>query len=128
MTKPITEIIKSINNTKENVLESGKVSRSEYIPFIINRTFSYFPDTVLLANEVNQYIEIDKESHYGFYLNIVSKKSRFSKWNKKKPNEDIDAIKKYFGYNNSKAKGAMEILSKEEIQKIKDSFNTGGLK
>jgi histone deacetylase complex regulatory component SIN3 len=41
------DFLKAINITKENLLEEDSLTEKEYVPFVVNRTLSYFPDTVL---------------------------------------------------------------------------------
>ena len=45
------EFVKAINN-KQNIIRDD-LDEKAYNPYMINRAFSYFPDTVLLANEMN---------------------------------------------------------------------------
>ena len=42
--------------------------------------------------------------------------------------KDIECIKTYFGYSNSKAKEALRILTDEQIAEIKTKIDTGGVK
>jgi hypothetical protein len=46
------EYLTSINHTKENLFDMGDpMVEKEYTPFVINRCLSYFPDTIMQANE-----------------------------------------------------------------------------
>ena len=80
------EIIKSISSTKKDVLENEK----DYNAFMVNRGLSYFPDTVLYANEMKQYHHLDNRLQFDFLINIVRKRNRFSKWNKSIESENIN--------------------------------------
>ena len=71
---------------------------------------------------------IDKDMQYSFYLNSLRKKRRFSPWQKKDKVQDLDLIKKYFKYNDDKARDALRILTKDQIELIKSKLNTGGMK
>jgi tRNA G10 N-methylase Trm11 len=40
--------------------------------------------------------------------------------------KDIEYVKEYYGYSNEKAKQALNILTKEQIEVIKESLKKGG--
>jgi hypothetical protein len=48
------DYINAINAGKD--LTKGEFDEKGYVPFITNRQFSYFQDTVLAANEMNEII------------------------------------------------------------------------
>ena len=102
------------------------IAEKDYVPFIVNRSLSYFYDTVSLANVMNKYHHIDNKLQYHFLINIVRKRKRFSKWIKPEIESDIEVVKEYYGYSNEKAKSALDILNDEQIKTIKDSLNKGG--
>ena len=116
------EIIKSISSTKKDVLENEK----DYNAFMVNRGLSYFPDTVLYANEMNQYHHLDNRLQFDFLINIVRKRNRFSKWNKSIESENINAIKRYYDYSNEKARDVLPLLSNENLNTIKRKIFHGG--
>ena len=116
------EIIKSISNTKKDILDNEK----DYNAFMVNRGLSYFPDTVLYANEMNKFHHLDNRLQYSFLINIVRKRNRFSKWNKSIESENINAIKEYYGYSNEKARDVLPLLSNENLTIIKRKINHGG--
>ena len=116
------ELIKSISNSKKDILENAK----DYNAFMVNRGLSYFPDTVIYANEMNKYHHLDGDLQYQFLINIVRKRNRFSKWNKSGESEDINAIKIYYGYSNEKARDVLPLLSNANLNTIKGRINHGG--
>jgi len=124
MSKNPFDYLNSINNTKKHILEEEK----NYAPFMINRGLSYFPDTVLFANEMNINHHLDNELQYNFLINIVRKRKRFSKWNKVSESDDINAIKKYYGYSNEKARDVLSLLTNNELKQIKERIDHGGNK
>jgi len=115
-------LISSISNTKINILENEK----DYNAFMVNRGLSYFPDTVLYANEMNKYHHLDSRLQFDFLINIVRKRNRFSKWNKSSESEDINAIKVYYGYSNEKARDVLPLLSNANLNTIKGRIQHGG--
>ena len=47
------EFLNSINDTKKDLMTDPDTEKL-YIPFVTNRSLSYFPDTVSVANLMNQ--------------------------------------------------------------------------
>ena len=88
------EFIKSISSSKKDIMENEK----DYNAFMVNRGLSYFPDTVIYANEMNKFHHLDSRLQYSFLINIVRKRNRFSKWNKSIESNNISAIKEYYNY------------------------------
>ena len=116
--------LNSINFTKENLFEDEP--EAKYPAFVVNKCLSGSLDSVLFANEMNKSHHLDPKMQYDFYLNSLRKKKRFAPWLKKCKVEDLDAIKKYYGYSNEKAQQAMNILTKEQVKYIKQKLDTGG--
>ena len=117
------ELIKSISSSKKDILENEK----DYNAFMVNRGLSYFPDTVIYANEMNKFHHLDSRLQYQFLINTIRKRNRFSKWNKSIESENINAIKKYYNYSNEKARDVLPLLSKENLNIIRGRINYGGI-
>ena len=128
MTYELTDWLNSINFTKENLMKEDETSKKEYVPYIINKCLSGYIDCILYANEMNLYHSLDKDMQYSFYLNSLRKKKRFAPWIRKDKVNDLECIKKYYGYSNEKASQALKILTKEQIKFIKKRLETGGMK
>lgn len=120
------EFINSINNTKVNLMEQDEEVETKYNSFLTNRSLSYFPDTVLMSNEMNRLHHLDSKMQYDFLINIVRKKKRFSKWDKPEQRDDIECVKRYFGYSETKAKQVVGLLSESQITTIKSKVFIGG--
>ena len=118
--------LNSINHTKENLLDENPDAK--YPAYIINRCMSGHLDTVLFANEMNLNHHLPLDMQYSFFLNSVRKRKRFSPWLRKDEIKDLDLVKRYYGYSNEKAKQALRILTKEQLNFIKSTFETGGTK
>ena len=119
--------LNSINFSKEDVMIDD-VAEKGYNSFLINRSMSYFYDTVGIANVMNRYHHLDNKLQYHFLINIIRKRKRFSKWMKPETESDIEVIKEYYGYSNDKAKQVLSILSPENIKSIKQKVSKGGRK
>ena len=117
--------LNSINFTKKNLLEEDPTAK--YPAFVVNKCLSGTLDSVLFANEMNMNAHLDKELQYDFYLQSLRKRKRFAPWLKKGKVEDIDAVKKYYGYSTEKAEQALRILTRSQIDYIKQKQYTGGM-
>ena len=119
------EVLPSILQTKEEVMLTDH-DEKEYSPFMVNRALSYYRDTVLFANVMNQYPNLDKRLQYNFYKYIVRAQKRpYSKWHKKAQSRDLSVVKEYYGYSDAKAEEAMKILSDEQITAMKKQLYKG---
>tara|TARA_Y100000356_G_C11069644_1_gene188267 strand:+ start:31 stop:411 length:381 start_codon:yes stop_codon:yes gene_type:complete len=124
----LKEWLNSINNTKKNLINEDPSLEKEYPPYIINRCFSGHIDSIMFANELNKYPNLDKKLQYDFFLNSLRKKKRFSPWLRKDQIKNLDLIKQYYGYSNEKAKQVLNILTKEQLSFMRDRLETGGKK
>lgn len=122
------DFVNSINFTKKNMMrgtENDDLAEKSYVPYLTNKALSYHTDTLLYANEINRLHFLDNKLQYEFYLNTLRKKKRFAKWAKADSNDDIEMISQYFNYSPSKAKIALTVLSKENLQEIKEKVTRG---
>ena len=94
--------LNSINQTKINLIDEDLEIEKEYPPYIINRCFSGHIDAIMFANEMNIFHFLPKKMQYDFYINILRKKKRFSPWIRKNTIEDVDCIKRYYGYSDER--------------------------
>jgi len=124
----LKEWLNSINQNKTNLIDNDQDLEKEYPPFIINKCMSGFIETVLIANEMNIHPDLPKKMQYDFFINIVRPRKRFSPWMRKEKHDTLDLIKKYYQYNDEKARSALKILTKDQIDFIKQKMNTGGKK
>ena len=121
------EYANAINYTKKNIMVDD-IAEKSYSPYMINRQLSYFPDTVLAANEMNRNHHLDNRLQFDFFINIIRKRKRFSKWFKSEQISDLDVVKKYYGYSNEKAHQVLTILTTDQINELKRKVMTGGRK
>lgn len=122
------DFLTAINQTKKNLMDEDPMTEKEYLPFVVNRTLSYFLDTVLYANEANIRNTADKKLQFDLLLNSIRSNRRFSRWLKPDENKDIDAIKEYYGYSNQRAKEVLDLLTGEQLSFIHERLSRGGLK
>lgn len=121
------EYLKAINESKKDIMVDD-IAEKEYNSFIINRGLSHFQDTILFANEMNRFHHLDSRLQFDFFINIIRKRKRFSKWFKPEQISDLDVVKQYYGYSNEKARQVLTILSTDNIKELKNKVAKGGRK
>ena len=100
--------------------------RDRYSPFIVNKCLAPFPDTIQLVNEINQLHHLDKKLQFDFLINSLRPRNRYQPWMKAKKLKNLEYVKEFYGYNNQKAKVALELLDEKQISAIKEKLNKGG--
>ena len=124
---PLKVYLNSINLSKKNLLHSDDPAwEKKYPAFIINKCMSHHMDTIMYANEMNQYPELDNLLQYDFFINTVRPRKRFSPWGKKEKAQDLDIVKQYYGYSDEKAIDALRILTSDQLDFIRSKLDTGG--
>jgi hypothetical protein len=114
--------LNSINQTKTDIMEEEKT----YNAYMVNRGLSYFKDTILYANLMNQNAHLSPRLQYDFYLNTIRKRKRFSKWFKPEVESDIELIKQVFGYSDDKARNVLDLFNKEQLKEMREKVTQGG--
>lgn len=123
----LKEYLKAINQTKEPLMDGDDEDwERKYPPFIVNKCVAPFADTIMLVNEINQLPNVDKKMQFDFLLNSLRPRKRFTPWLKATKLENLEYVKEFYGYNNEKAKVALDILNDEQISAIKQKMNKGG--
>ena len=123
----LKDYLNAINYTKEPLLDTEDDQwEKKYPPYIINKCIAPFPDSLMLVNEINQLHHLDKKLQYDFLINSLRARKRYTPWMRAKKLENLEYVKEYYGYNNEKAKSALDILNDEQISAIKTKLNKGG--
>ena len=129
MAYELKEYLNAINFTKKNVMNSDDpMWEKKYPAFIVNKMLSGFSDTVMLVNEMNRNHFLDRDMQFQFLLNSIRSKKRFTPFLRANKLKEIECVKEYYGYSNDKAKSALDILTKDEINLIKEKLFKGGIK
>jgi hypothetical protein len=127
MSKPF-DYVNEILYGKKNLIIDEQTEK-DYVPFLVNRSLSYHFDCILYANEMNRRHFLDKKLQNSFLINTIrSKKRPFVKWGKSEKHEDIECIKKIYGFSDIKAFEALRLLNDEQIQQLKEQTDVGGLR
>ncbi len=116
------DFVNDITYGKKDIF--SEETQRAYVPFIINRALSYFPDTVLYANDMNLVHFLDKYVQYKYFLHAIPSRRRFAKWGKKVNDEDVVSVSRVYQLNLSKAAEILPTLSEEQLKTIKDISNS----
>lgn len=120
------EIIPSILEKSEYILESEDDEKS-YSPFMVNKSLSAHIDCLHHVNNMNLNHHLDKKLQYDYYFHSVKKyKRKYQKWMKFNESKDLQLVKDFYGYSTTKAKQALRLLGKEQIQYISEKMDQGG--
>jgi hypothetical protein len=83
----------------------------------------------MMANEMNIHHSLSKRLQFHFLLNSIRKRKRFGgKWTTTAKSKNLEYVKEYYGYSNAKAKIALDILDKKQLNLIKEKLDKGGRK
>ena len=123
------DYLPAINYTKKNLMDSDDpMWKKKYNAFMINKVLSFFSDTIMMANEMNRNYILDNDMQFQILLNSIRSKKRYSPFLRASKLRNIEIVKEYYGYNNEKAKVALDILTKEQLKLIKEKLYKGGTK
>lgn len=118
----VFDIINNISESNDKI----EYHKKDYVPFVINKGFSYFVDSILYVNEMNQRPGIANAMHYDYLHTSLRKKKRRSKWFKKDTHNDVDLLMQTYKYSQNKAEEVLKILTPEQIIQLREMQYTGG--
>lgn len=123
------DFMNAVSFTKEDLIRNSdnpEMTEKEYVPYLVNRGFVNFEDTILHANEMNQRPHLFHGAQFDYYLGALRKRKRFSKWHKADKNKDLDAIQQVYQCNRTVAKMYLKALSAEDLKQVHNKLFTGG--
>jgi hypothetical protein len=127
MSNPFDYVNEILQGKKQLIMDD--LSEKGYTPYLTNRSLSYHNDCILYANEMNMRHHVDNKLQNDYLLNTIrSRKRPFAKWIKPEKSEDIECIKNVYNLSDGKAREVLRLLSKEQIQQLKEQLQTGGLR
>jgi hypothetical protein len=125
------DYVTTITHSKKNMMrdsENDTLAEKGYSGFLVNKALSYFPDTLLHANLMNHYHQLEDRPQYEFLLNSIRPKKRFAKWVKDAGDKDLDVVCEYYHCNRNLGKDYLSLLSSEQLNIMKQQLETGGIK
>ena len=122
------DCLNSINEGSrgKNLFDDPSVEEKVYVPFMCNRGLSWFSDTILLANEMNRRPTVPVKAQYNFLRLSIRPRKRFSKWLKNEESDDLELIKRAYGYSSEKARQVLSLFSSDSLKALRLSLDTGG--
>jgi hypothetical protein len=122
----VFDYINDLSKDKKNLFEQDpEMNEKTYNQFMVNKGFSYYPDTILHAAEMNL-LKMSNSMHNKYFLEAIKPRKRFSKWFKPEKDADLDIVQRYYKCGKREAQDYVKILSIEEINSIKRELNPGG--
>lgn len=122
------DYVNAINMSKKDLMtgsEDDIQAEKDYVPYVVNRSLSYFPETLMHVSLINRYPDLDKKLQFHFLLNSIRPGKRFSKWVKKEESADLQLVMQHYGYSVDKAKQALPLLSNEQLSIIRTIQTSG---
>ena len=116
----VFDYVKSIN-LKDKYLGD---KLEDYSAFIVNKAMSGYVDCIMYAKEINLYSNLSSRMNYDFYYHSIKKSKRYAEWYKNN-DETIQNIVDYFNISRTKATEVLDILTEEDLKKIKKSLTYG---
>ena len=111
------DIFGALSYTKKDVMGENPENWKQYNSFMINRAFSYHPDTIYDAF-IMSCAKIPDEMKYYYYLYDIPKRKRFGKWGKKQEVDSIEYVMQYYGWSKREAEINMSHLSSDMVSSI----------
>jgi hypothetical protein len=131
LTKEFTpfDFINAASQSKKDLIresDNPEITEKEYVPFIVNRGFSFYEDTILHANEMNQRAHLFNGAQFDYYRGILRARKRFSKWHKAEKSNDLDLIQEVYQCNRTVAKMYAKVLTDKDLKEIRVRRSEGG--
>jgi|TARA_B110000977_G_scaffold2067_1_gene2854 hypothetical protein len=124
------DYMNAVSFTKEDLIgnsDQPDIAEKDYSPYMVNRGFANFEDTILHANELNQRHHLFHGAQFDYYRGALRKRKRFSKWPKADKSDDLDAIQQVYSCNRTVAKLYFKALTKDDLTVIHNKMNIGGV-
>jgi len=121
----LKDYLNGINLKQGNIQEDSRAMK-KYPAYVVNKCLSGHIDCIMYANEMNRYPSLDNDLQYNFYLYSIRKSKRFAPWDKKQTDNDLELVKQFYGYSTDKARDALKLLNKGQLEVIKSKLQVGG--
>lgn len=116
--KPFDLIDDVSYSKKDLVREDPDEALRAYSPYLTNRSLSYHPDTIMVANDMNVLNHLDPDMQYRALFISVRPRKRFSKWFKPEDQDRIDALSEWYSINTTRARELLRVLKLEDVDSI----------
>lgn len=118
MAVKLFDLVNEINFGKTNIAALESTGRSAYNAFMVNRALSQNVETVIPAQIMNFYHELDPDIQMEYLIQTIPKKKRYSKWAKETPSEYVECVVTWYNVSKSKALEIIDLLDADELAEI----------
>lgn len=118
--KPFDLIDRASAGGEDPFTADRDAAEAAYNAWLTNRHFSYFPDTVLFANEMNACAHLPAHMQYAFYAGLLRKRKRFAKWHKPIDDAVVEAVSKAFLIDRKRAEEYARVMGPAEAARVAD--------
>jgi len=115
-------------NLKQGDIHEDERAMKKYPSFVVNKCLAGHIDCIMHVNEMNRMYDLDPDMQYNYYLYSIRKSKRFEPWNKVQTDNDLELVKQFYGYSTDKARDALKLLNKDQLEVIKSKLNIGGVR
>jgi hypothetical protein len=113
------DIMKHIGNKQGYRLTDD--DESSYSPWIINKFYSFFPESVIHAANMTEFSGLDNKMQYDYYYHSMKRGNKFTKWMKDEVADDVKVISDHYKVNFVRAK-EMISLSPSIVDEVKAKY------
>jgi hypothetical protein len=113
------DFVKSINEKTENLIQVQPDAERDYVPFMVNRSLSFSPDTILYANMMNEKWMLDKKMQYDFLYGSVRRRRRFDKWMKREEDDMIPLVMEIYKVNQRRAIEYLGLMNEDQKKELR---------
>ena len=120
------DLLPGILQKKDYILTDD--NEKEYKSYVVNLAISQHSDCIFYVNEMNMYPHLDNKLQYDFYYHSLRASKRpYQKWFKSSDSKDLLNVKEYFDCSAGKAKEAIRILTRDQLDHIANVVDKGGV-
>lgn len=124
------DFMNAASETKVNLIRDSdrpEETAKIYNPFITNKGFSLFADTILHANEMNMRSHIPNDIQFQYYFSVLRKRKRRTKWPKGMKDEELDLIQLHYECNRTVAIQIRKTLTDDNMKDLQEKYIKGGV-
>ena len=88
---PLKDYLNGVN-LKMGKLEDNERAMKKYPKYVVNKMLSGHVDCIMHVNEMNRYYSLDNALQFLYFLYSIRKSKRFSPWNKKSTDSDLESV------------------------------------
>lgn len=120
------DYVNALSSSKDGSFLADVDFEKHYVPFLVNRAFSYHADSVLAANLMNERPWLTPQLQGHFLLNTLRARRRYSAWHKHSVSDDAKTVSEYYGCSLRHARGIVDLHSSDQLTVMRGRLNKGG--